>query len=617
MEKKGARLLYIRALFVLAALVLTFKAMDLQLLNESFRREAEAVAIEKYVKYPSRGMIYDRKGDLLVHNNPMYDLLVTYNQVSPDMDTAFFCRLLGIDRTYFEKTLDKDWASRRFSKSVPFIFLSKISVRTFGVFQEHLYRFPGFEVQLRNAREYPRPVAAHLLGYIREVNQKEVDAQPDLYVPGDYIGASGLEYAYETDLRGVKGYQITLKDNLGRVVGSYKGGKQDRRSVSGADLATSIDLGLQEYGEQLMQNKRGAVVAIDPATGGILAMISTPGYDPNELTITNNNRGKSYQLLQTDKNKPLFNRAIMAQYPPGSLFKPILSLIAMQMGVLNPERTISCNGAYFSGGQRLTGCHGHPTCTNVAAAIQYSCNAYFVTIFRDVVDKYGFYQPQRGLDTLRGYLQRFGLGQKLGVDFPGEKAGNFPSSAFFDNWYKEDRWNSVWIRSLGIGQGEALATNIQLANAAAIIANKGWYITPHFVQGYKNKNKPVEGRYREKKYSGIDPVHFDPVIKGMAGAVNVGTARNASIPGIQVCGKTGTAENPQGEDHSIFFCFAPMENPKIAMAVYIENAGFGGTYATPIAGLMIEKYLNGEICAEPRKLLEKRMLEADLIGQKP
>ena len=617
MEKKGARLLYIRALFVLAAVVLTLKAMDLQVLNQSFRREAEAVAIEKYVKYPSRGMIYDRKGELLVHNNPMYDLLVTYNQVSPDMDTVLFCRLLGIERTYFEETLDKDWASRRFSKSVPFVFLSKISVEKFGVFQEHLHRFPGFEVQLRNAREYPRPVAAHLLGYIREVNQKEVDTQPSLYSPGDYIGASGLEYAYETDLRGKKGSQFTLKDNLGRVVGSYMEGKMDSSSVSGADLATSIDLGLQEYGEQLMQNKRGAIVAIDPATGGILAMISTPTYDPNELTITNNNRGKSYQLLQTDKNKPLFNRAIMAQYPPGSLFKPILSLIAMQMGVLNPERTISCNGAYFSGGQRLTGCHGHPTCTNVAAAIQYSCNAYFVTVFRDVVDKYGFYQPQRGLDTLRGYLQRFGLGQKLGVDFPGEKAGNFPASAFFNNWYKEDRWNSVWIRSLGIGQGEALATNIQLANAAAIIANKGWYITPHFVQGYKNKSKPVEGRYREKKYSGIDPVHFDPVIKGMAGAVIGGTARNASIPGIQVCGKTGTAENPQGEDHSIFFCFAPMENPKIAMAVYIENAGFGGTYATPIAGLMIEKYLNGEICTEPRKLLEKRMLEADLIGQKP
>lgn len=617
MDKNNGRLWYIQLLFVLAAVVLTGKAMHLQLLNESFKKEADAVAIENYVKYPARGLIYDRKGGLLVHNNPMYDLLVTYSQIRPDMDTALFCRLLKIDKPYFIETLNKDWKKGQFSKSVPFVFLSKISTSTFGEFQEYLHLFPGFEVQLRNAREYPEPIAAHLLGYIREVNQKEVQAQPELYTPGDYIGASGLEFSYENQLRGEKGANLVLKDNVGRIVGPYRDGKQDKPAVSGEDLITSIDPVLQRYGEELMRNKRGGIVAIDPETGGILAMITSPGYNPNELTITNNNRGKSYRALQTDKNKPLFNRAIMAQYPPGSLFKPILSLIAMQMGVLNPNRTISCSGAYVAAGQRLTGCHNHPTCTNVSVAIQHSCNAYFVTVFRDVVDKYGFYRPQRGLDTLGSYLHRFGLGQKLGVDFPGEKAGDFPTSAFFDKWYKEDRWNSLWIRSLGIGQGEVLATNLQLANAAAIIANHGWYITPHFVTGYKNNSQSIDPLYKEKKYVGIDAAYFEPVVNGMAGAVIGGTARNAAIPDIQVCGKTGTAENPHGEDHSIFFCFAPKEKPRIAMAVYIENAGFGGTYATPIAGLLIEKYLKGEISSEPRLLLEKRMKEANLLYEKP
>ncbi|MBK6947345.1 MAG: penicillin-binding protein 2 [Haliscomenobacter sp.] len=616
MEAKSSRLTYIQTLFFVAALVLVGKAMHLQLLDPSFRKEADAVAIENYTKYPSRGMIYDRNGKLLVHNNPMYDLLVTYNQIDPDMDTTLFCRLLRIDRDYFIKALQKDWRSGRFSKSVPFVFLSKISAATFARFQEYLYRFPGFEIQLRNAREYPLPVAAHLLGYIREVNKNEVDGQPELYTPGDYIGANGLEYSYENELRGQKGFSIVLKDNLGRIVGPYRQGHQDSKAESGLDLLTSIDLPLQEYGEQLMRNKRGGIVAIDPKTGGILAFISTPTYDPNELTITNNTRGDSYGKLVQDPHKPLFNRAIMAQYPPGSLFKPILSLIAMQMGVLSPDRTIRCGGAYFSGGQRLTGCHGHPTCTSVSMAIQHSCNAYFVTVFRDVVDKYGFYKPQPGLDTLHAYLQKFGLGQKLGVDFPGEKSGNFPASSFFDKWYKEDKWNSVWIRSLGIGQGEALATNIQLANAAAAIANRGWYITPHFVAGYRNSNRKVDPKYTQKHLTGIDPVYFGPVVDGMAGAVNAGTARRASIPEIQVCGKTGTAENPHGEDHSIFFCFAPKENPRIAMAVYIENAGFGGTYATPIAGLMIEKFLKGEIRSDERKYLEKRMLEANLLHLK-
>ena len=613
METKLIKLRNIQAVFLLTALILVAKALHLQVLDTSFRQEADTVAIEKYVKYPSRGMIYDRKGQLLIYNNPMYDLLATYNQINPEMDTALFCKLLGINRNYFISALDKDWSSGRFSKSVPFVFLSKISSLTFARFQEYLYRFPGFEIQLRNAREYPSPIAAHLLGYIREVNKNEVEEQPKRYSPGDYIGANGLELFYEEALSGKKGTSVVLKDNLGRIVGPYKLGDSDVDPESGKDLLTSLDLDLQAYGEQLMQNKRGALVAIDPQTGGILAMVSSPSYDPNQLTITNNNRGKAYSNLQADPNKPLFNRAIMAQYPPGSVFKPLLALIAMQKGTLQPNRTIGCGGAYFSAGQRLTGCHGHPTCTSVASAIQHSCNAYFVTVFRELVDMYGFYKPQRGLDTLHHYLVQFGLDRKLGIDFPGEKAGNFPSSAFFDKWYKEDKWNSVWIRSLGIGQGEILATNLQIANAAAIIANRGWYITPHFVKGYRNNNNQEEKRSFQKNFVRIDPAHFEPVVDGMALAVSAGTARNAAIPDIVVCGKTGTAENPHGKDHSILFCFAPKDNPRIAIAVYIENAGFGGTYAAPIAGLMIEKYLAGEIRTEPRKLMEKRMLETSLI----
>ncbi|MEY4135123.1 MAG: hypothetical protein RL386_1473 [Bacteroidota bacterium] len=611
METKLIKLRNIQAVFLLTALALAAKALHLQVLDTSFRKEADTVAIENYVKYPSRGMIYARNGELLIYNNPMYDLLATYSQIKPDMDTTLFCKLLDIDRNYFINAMDKDWSSGRFSKSVPFVFLSKIPSQTFARFQEYLYRFPGFEIQLRNAREYPSPIAAHLLGYIREVNKNEVKEHSERYSPGDYIGASGLELAYEDSLSGKKGYSVVLKDNLGRIVGPYKlGGKEPE---SGKDLHTSIDLDLQAYGEQLMNNKRGALVAIDPQTGGILAMVSSPSYNPNQLTITNNNRGKAYSSLQSDPNKPLFNRAIMAQYPPGSVFKPLLALIAMQKGTLQPNRTIGCGGAYFSGGQRLTGCHGHPTCSSVASAIQHSCNAYFVTVFRELVDMYGFYKPQRGLDTLHHYLVQFGLDRKLGIDFPGEKAGNFPSSAFFDKWYKEDKWNSVWIRSLGIGQGEILSTNLQIANAAAIIANRGWYITPHFVKGYSLNNGPVQMRSFQKHFIGIDPAHFEPVVEGMALAVSAGTARNAAIPDIVVCGKTGTAENPHGKDHSILFCFAPKEKPRIAIAVYIENAGFGGTYAAPIAGLMIEKYLAGEIRTEPRKLLEKRMLETSLI----
>lgn len=590
--------------------------MQLQVLDDTFRSKADATAIDKYTLYPSRGLIYDREGRLLVYNDPMYDLMVTYNQVDLDnMNIAKFCNLLGITREYFDSAIKKDWRDPRYSQSVPFVFLPKISADRFAAFQESLYEFPGFYAQLRHARGYPHDIGAHVLGYIREVNRREVEELNSPYISGDYIGASGLEAAYEDRLRGKKGARFVLKDNLGREVSSYKEGEQDTAAISGTDIITSLDLELQAYGEKLMENKLGAIVAIEPKSGEILSMVSSPSYNPRKLTISNNERGRSYIDLNTDTLKPLLNRAVMAQYPPGSLFKTVVALIGMQEGVWAPNRTVSCPGGYALGGRILTGCHGHATCTNVVSAIQHSCNAYFVTMFREIVDKEGFYRPVNGLGKFNDYLQRFGFGDRVGIDFPSEQKGNFPSVDYFDKvLYKGENWNSIWIRSLGIGQGELLMTNIQLANLAAIIANRGYYKRPHLIKAFRNSEEPIAGKYTKKNWVGINPEHFDPVVDGMELAVRAGTARMAYIPDIPVCGKTGTAENPHGEDHSIFFCFAPKENPQIAIAVYVENAGFGGTFAAPIASLMIEQFLNGEI-HPTRKWIEQRMLKANLTDK--
>lgn len=613
-EQYTSRRIYIQGIVLLVGLVLVGNAFYLQVLSNDFKQQADGVAIEKYTLYPSRGLIYDRKGELLVSNRPMYDLLVTYNQLDPKMDTAKFCRLLDIDRPFFEENIERNWKSVRFSKSVPFVFLSKLSDSRFAEFQESLYEFPGIEIQKRNARDYSHESASHVLGFIREVNRKEVDEYPENYAPGDYIGASGLEVEYESILRGEKGQSFILKDNVGRrVAGPLFSTTQDKVPVSGEDLISALDLSLQEYGELLMQNKVGGIVAIEPESGEILSLISTPGYNPGDLSIQNDNRSAAFQRLTENNNKPLFNRAIMAQYPPGSLYKPILALIAMQEETVNPNERMPCYGGWVYDGEVLLGCHAHPTCRNIADAIQFSCNNYFVEVFRKTVDQFGFSNPEIGLDTLNAYLDRFGMGRKLGIDFPGEKAGNVPSSSYFEQWYEGQNWNSIWIRSLGIGQGEYLATNLQLANLAAILANRGWYIPPHLIKGYRFNAGSIEEKYQKKLSVGIDAVHFEQVIDGMEGAVTYGTARSAYIPDIPICGKTGTAENPFGEDHSIFFCFAPRENPKIAMAVYVENSGFGGTYAAPIASLMIEKYLKGEIRSPGRKWMEKRILDANIM----
>ena len=602
----------IQIFFALAGGLLVFKALQLQLLDSTFREQANASVMDQQVLYPSRGLIYDREGKLLVYNNPIYDLMVTYNQVDPKMDTLEFCRLLNIDRAYFDSQFDKNWRSARYSKSVPFVFLNKISAETYARFQESLYKFPGFFVQLRNVRGYPYKNAAHLLGNIREVDRKDIKNSEGIYARGDYIGDTGLELAYEDSLRGAKGSRFVLKDNMGREVGPYKNRVKDKEPVSGKDILTSIDIALQSYGEELMVNKIGGIVAIEPSTGQVLTMVSSPSFDPNLLTI-NKNRGTNYQKLAKDPMKPFFDRSVMAQYPPGSLFKPVVALVAMQENLLSSDRGVSCAGAYYHLGDRLTGCHGHPMAYNVSKAIQFSCNTYFVTIFREIVDKHGFYNPQIGLDTFNLYLEKFGLGKPLGLDFPREQKGNYPSSGFYNRRFKDQKWNSIWIRSLAIGQGEMLMTNIQMANLAAIMANRGYYYTPHLMTGYIEEDGTISERYTQQNFVGIDQKHFEPVVDGLEKVVTAGTARSAYIgPDITVCGKTGTAENPHGEDHSIFFGFAPKDNPEIAVAVYVENAGYGGTYAAPIASLMIEKYISGEI-REGRKYLEKRIKDANLV----
>jgi len=602
------RSIIVQFLFFAAGGLLLLKALQLQLIDTSYQARAQATAIDKYVLYPSRGLIYDRNMNLLINNNAMYDLKVTFNQINPEMDTLKFCQLLDIDKTTFIKNLDKNWRSRRYSRSVPFVFISKISAETCARFREHMHDFPGFSIQLRNVRGYPHQNAAHVLGYLNEVNPAQLEAYKGKYEKGDYIGASGLEAEYESLLKGRKGSKYILKDNLGREVGPYKNGQLDSNATSGMNLVTTLDIDLQSYGERLMQHKTGSIVAIEPSTGEILSIVSAPTYDPNVLTI-NRNRGEAFSALTKDTLQPFFDRSVTAKYPPGSLFKSVVALIAMQEGVLSANRFISCNmGYYYNGTVRK--CHSHPPAYGVSTALAHSCNAYFFQTLRDVVDKEGFYNPHEGLNKFNSYLYEFGLGDTLGVDIPNERGGNVPTPDYYDKIYK-DKWYSPTIMSIGIGQGEIEMTTLQMANVAAILANRGYYYTPHLIKAYKDSDQSIPSKYILRKTVSIDREHFEPVIEGMERATTLGTATIALIDGIKICGKTGTSQNPHGKDHSVFFAFAPRENPQIAIAVYVEHGVWGASYAAPIASLMIEKHLKGVISPK-RKYLEDRMLEANL-----
>jgi penicillin-binding protein 2 len=596
-------------IIVLIAIVLTSRAAYLQLISTKYKEQAQKTTLEKSLIYPSRGLIYDRNGKTLVYNKPIYLIYAVYRKIDPKMDTMLFCSLLGIDKTTFIQNLNKDWKSGQFHKSIPFVFLSKVSPEQFAVFQEHLYKFPGFYPEERSIRGYPHNNASHVLGYLGEVDRKIIENSDGLYVMGDFIGKTGLEIAYEKELSGGKGVNYILKDNLGRQVGMYDNGRLDSMAIPGEDMKISIDLELQAYADSLMQNKRGGLVAIEPSTGEILAMVSAPTYDPNMLSLDENRSSGMQALLFDTINRPLNNRAVTNRYPPGSIFKPILSLIALQKGVTWQQRGMSCFGGFRLSATKKMGCHSHAHINNISEAIQHSCNTYYLQITKDFLDQYSNKQPGRGLDTLVSYLRDFGLGDKLGLDYSYEGKGRIPDSKWYDRVYSKEAggWKSMWVLSLGIGQGEMELTTVQMANLAAILANRGYYYPPHFVKQYVS-GKSLPAFYTTKKKVRIDQKYFQPVVDGLEAVVTGGTARVAYVEGLDICGKTGTSQNPHGKDHSVFFGFAPKNNPKIAIAVFVENAGWGGDWAAPISSLMIEKYLNKSISPQ-RKYLQDKMFK--------
>ncbi len=615
MEKYNERQKIIVIFFCICALLLVYKSAELQIFESKYREQARRTTLDKQINYPSRGLIYDRNDELLVVNTPIYDIKATFKKVDTDMDTIAFCELLEIPIDTFSILLNKNWKSRRFHKSVPFTFLSKVKPEIYAKFQERMFEFPGFYPVIRNIRSYPHQNAAHTLGYLGEVDQRTINKSDGKYQTGDFIGVSGVEKSYDDMLRGSKGLNYLLKDNLGRDVGSYENGSLDSSAVSGDDINVALDLMLQEYSELLMSNKRGAIVALEPKTGEVLAMISAPTYDPNILKM-DVNRGKAFNDLLSDTiNKPMLDRSVISKYPPGSIFKPIFALIAMQMGVAEPNRTIYCDGSYEVGKRGFSqGCRNHPTPYSIDIALQWSCNSYFYQLMKECILLNGYDNPGAGLDTIVNYLSDFGLGKKTGLDYHYENEGFIPDSKYYDKLYKDvyNGWKWSYILSLGIGQGELELTTLQMANLAAIIANRGYYYKPHLLSAINGDKQAIPNEYLERHKVRINQEYFEPVINGMEKVISQGTATTAYVPGLDICGKTGTSQNQRKVSHSVFFGFAPKVNPKIAIAVYVENAGSGGAIAAPIGGLIIEKYLNKDI-APNRIWLQDAMIEKNLL----
>ena len=585
----SSRKIFFYATIIIAATVLLSKLFALQVIDKSYRISAQNNVLRYVTQYPTRGLIYDRKGNLLVYNQAAYDLMVIPGQAG-DIDTVELCTILDITRESFTERMN---TAKKYSEYAPSVFLKMVSSETYARLQEVLYRYPGFYAQARTLRKYAYPSAAHVLGYVGEVNMQEIKTDP-YYKSGDYIGKTGIEKSYERQLRGRKGLKIFLVDAYNRVKGLYQGGRYDTLSVPGSNIVSTLDIDLQRYGEKLMGDKNGSIVALEPSTGEVLALISTPDYDPSLLV--GRIRSDNYTRLQNDTLEPLFNRALMASYPPGSTFKPVNGLIALQEGILTENYDYFCDNGYYAPGVHVA-CH-HFASFNMPEAITASCNAYFCNAFRLLIDNPKYGSTAGGLNMWRGYLSEFGFGSRLGIDFANELAGFVPRPEFYDNIYGERRWRALTILSMAIGQGELGTTPLQMANMATIIANRGFYHTPHIVKSIDNDTSAVDPAYRHKHEVSVDSSHFEVIIEGMKGVVNGGrsaTATWVAIKDIVMCGKTGTAENPHGPDHSIFVAFAPEKNPEIAIAVYVENTGFGSTYAAPVASLMIEKYLKGKI----------------------
>ena len=596
----------IMALIVLASLSLVIKLFRIQIVEKTYRISAESNVLRHVTQYPARGLIYDRNGKLLVFNQAAYDLMVIPAQVL-EHDTADLCGIIGITRESYDERMK---AAVSYSRRAPSVFLKQISAENYARLQEKLFLFPGFYVQSRTLRKYSKPVAAHVLGYVSEVDEAIIKKN-SYYKPGDYIGTTGIEEAYEDELRGRKGVTLYLVDVLSRIKGSYENGKLDTIAVQGKDIVSTLDLDLQAYAEQLMQNKSGSIVAIEPKTGEVLTFVSSPGYDPSLLV--GRIRSDNFRLLQSDTLKPLFNRAIMASYPPGSTFKPMIGLIALQERVLTRDYEFFCNSGYFAPGVHVA-CH-HFESFNLPDAISTSCNSYFCNAFRMIIENKRYNTTAEAYLKWRSYLKAFGFGSRLGIELKNELTGFVPEPSYYDRFYGSGRWKALTVLSLGIGQGELGTTPLQMANMVATIANRGYYITPHLVKSIDNDTLLIKPESLRRHESGIDTANFAIITEGMKGTVgNVrgATASWVAIRDIAIAGKTGTAQNPQGPDHSIFVAFAPADDPKIAIAVYVENAGFGSTYAAPVASLIIEKYIKGEI---GNKYLEDYVLNLNLMNK--
>lgn len=592
---------------VVIAIIYLIRLFSLQISDSKYKDYADNNAFLRKTVYPSRGLIYDRNDSLVVFNQPAYDVMMIPRDVH-DFDTLDFCNTLQITPETFRNRLSAMKNSPNYSSYTPQTLITHLSAQDYGRLQEKLYRYPGFFIQKRILRQYNYHSAGNILGNIREVSKTDIDRDP-YYEAGDYCGDLGIEKSYDEHLRGVKGKEILIRDARGRIRGRYDNGSRDIAPISGRNLKLSIDIGLQQYAESLMVNKIGAVVAIEPATGEILAMVSSPTYDPTLLI--GRARGKNYKALVNDPLKPLFDRALQGAYPPGSTFKPSQGLIFLQEGIVNLATPYPCYRGFINGRLRV-GCHGHASPITLKPALQTSCNAYFCWGFKAMVDnkrsKYG--SSANAFEVWKKHLVSLGYGYKLGVDLPHEGRGFIPNEKFYNKIYGEGHWSANTIISVSIGQGEILATPLQIANLCATVANRGWFITPHIVKEIQDTILAPE--YLEKRLPTIDAKYFEEIAEGMRMAVTGGTCRLANLPDIEVCGKTGTAQNPHGRDHSAFIGFAPYRDPKIAVCVYVENAGFGATYGVPIGSLVIEKYLTGQI-SPARKYLEERMLESNTI----
>lgn len=600
----------LRIIILVFASIFLIRLFYLQIIDTKYDALAKNNAIKEVDVYPTRGLVYDRNGELIIYNEPLYDLMVTPRAVK-DADTLKLCELLGFTPEQFQKKWLDMQRQKGYSTRKPNVFVKQISQKDYSRLQEFMHLFPGFYGQIRSVRKYPHRVAATILGDIGEVDEKQIAASESYYKPGDYVGKSGIEKVYEKELGGIRGKKYVYVDVLGREVGSFNDGEFDTTAIAGDNVITTLDILLQEYGEKLMQNKKGSIVAIEPSTGEILALVSSPGYDPNLLCGAI--RGKNFKALREDTLLPLYSRPTLATYPPGSAFKPIVGLIALQEGVQGIDYTVPCSGVYFFAGLQLHCSHHHPSATNIMYALQQSCNPYFWQTFRNTIENRKYKDIHDIYTKWQHYCNEFGLGVKTGVDLPSEGRGNIPSTTYFDKMYGKTGWHSSNIISLGIGQGEVLVTPLQMANIFACIANKGYWVTPHIV---KKITDPVTGKNvthpYEKHTVSINAEWFEPTVEGLFQVVEAGTARSARVEGITMCGKTGTAQNPHGDNHSMFAGFAPRDNPKIAIAVVVENGGYGSTYAAPIASLMVEKYLNDSISTR-RLPMQEKMFNDNLL----